>query len=674
MGVRERANMKRSAALLALCIGYAGCDAPIDSGMPQQPIGGGGAGGAGAASAAGIGGGGVGGGGIGGTGIVDPTAGVGGSIGGAGGIVDPTGGAGGTGVPPVPVRGTWGSFGGDLAHTRSSSSETMINAQNASGLKAAFDIPAPGVTATPALREGVVYWSDWEGFVHATDLVSQNELWKFDSSADNGGYTGSPAVTASHVYVANRNGRLSALHRDTGLEDWFVMLDAGVHTHIWSSPVVDEDEGILVVGVGGLGTRDNSVSLPSSQLETFRGWVQGVDIRLGELLWRFDTTPEPNGAGVSVWSSAALDTTRKLAFIGTGNNYYRPVSEYSDSLLAINYVTGKLAWHEQFTMNDAWTVATALSGGVDGDVGATPNLFTINGRDVVGVGDKPGRYHVRDRMTGDFMWTQELTDGSGYQGGVMAPAAYQDGVVYVISNNGTRSSTAFALDAVTGVPKWDAPITDPTYGGPAVGNGVLYAGDQAGNVWALDIASGAELWSSNVPQGRGGGFSLVDGMLFTGYGFHFSESRKEPLTGGLMAFSLTGTIPEPEMQMSDCMTDYALTTAPTFTNVYQGVLCPIGCTKVCHSTSAEAGLRLEGRDFAFQGLVGVTAKGPACSPGGHVLVVPNDPAASLLHGKLAVTPMCGVSMPPLVTLETTPVTPAMLEVVRAWIAAGAPNN
>ena len=666
--------MKRLFWMLLAC---AGCQAAEQDPIAPSPMAGtfapGGAGGAAGMLPAG-------GGGAGGeilptagTGTTSPMAGSGG-VGGAGGA----GGEGGSGggVPPVMgERGTWGSFGGDLAHTRSSANETMIAPGNVSELMAAFNIAAPGVTATPALYKGIIYWSDWGGFVHATNLETQAELWKVDKSANGGGYTGSPSVTATHVYVANRNGLLSALDRETGGVAWEIMLDAGVHTHIWSSPIVVEEDHVLIIGIGGLGTRDNGFALPASQLRSFRGSVVGIDSLSGDSLWEFGVTEEPSGAGVSVWSSAAVDTTRKLAFIGTGNNYYEPVSQYSDSLLALNYLTGEYKWHAQFSEGDAWTVGTVLSGGIDGDVGATPNLFEINGRAVVGVGDKPGRYHVHDRETGVQVWSQPLTNGSGFQGGVMAPAAYQNGVIYVVSNNGTSSSTAFALSAVDGATLWDFDLIDPTFGGPAIGNGVLYLGDQAGNVWALDAMSGESLWNEQLPQGRGGGFSLVDGMLFTGYGFHFSESRAEPLTGGLIAFSRSGTImPVEPPKMDDCIVGTALTAEPTFNNVYQGVLCPSGCTKVCHSSSMEASLRLDKIDIAYTSLVNAAAKGAGCNTGGHVLVVPNNPAASVLHGKLAAMPACGIAMPPGATPETTLVTPAMMQAVSAWIAAGAPNN
>ncbi len=591
----------------------------------------------------------------------------------------------GEGIPPVAggKRGSWASFGGDLAHTRASAGETMINATNAMMIQPALDVKAPGVTSTPALFDGVIYWSDWGGVVHATNLVDKASIWEFDRSAMKAGYslkgayTGSPFVTDKAVFVANRNGLLSAIDRKTGTELWEVTLDAGVHTHVWSSPMVSEEDNVLVIGIGGIGTRDNNVALPRSQLETFRGRVVGIDSLSGETLWELPVSPEPNGAGVAVWSSAALDTKRKLAFIGTGNNYYEPVSKYSDSLLAIDYLTGVLKWHQQFTMGDAWTVGTVLSGGVDGDVGATPNLFSIDGKDVVGVGDKPGRYHVRDRETGAMVWSKPLTNG-GYQGGVMAPAAYADGVIYVVSNNDTRNSTVFALNAKDGTQLWRQNLTEPTFGGPAYGNGVLYVGDQGGNMWALNAKSGEIIKSSwRVPTGgRGGGFSLVDGMLFTGYGFHFSESRREPLTGGLIAYSLTGkaVVPVDNTTSDDCVPNTPLTQEPTFKNVYQGVLCPAGCTKVCHSSSGEAGLRLERIAVAHQGLVGVAAKGEACKASGAMLVAPGDATASVLHGKLALMPQCGLGMPPTATAANTPITAPMLEVVRAWIAAGAPNN
>lgn len=576
---------------------------------------------------------------------------------------------------PPGQWGRWRSFGGDLSHTRTSAGETRVSTANVADMNAAFRLEAPGVTATPAVDGGVVYWADWGGIVHATRIVDQRELWRVDKSASGGGYTGSPALTDRLVYVANRNGLLSALDRDTGEEIWSAILDAGPNTHIWSSPIVVEQDGVLIIGVGGLGTRDNGRALPRSQLETFHGWVEGFDALTGHSLWRFDTSAAPDyGAGVSVWSSAAVDPGRKLAFIGTGNNYYGPVSPYSDSLLAIDYLMGELAWHHQFTPGDAWTVGTALGGGVDGDVGAAPNLFTIADRDVVGVGDKPGDYHVLDRETGEVVWSKHLTAG-GFQGGVMAPAAQHDGVIYVVSNNGYTDSTVFALNAADGETLWTHDLPSTTFGGPALGNGVLFVGDQQGHISALEVTSGGELWTARLPQGRGGGFALVDGMLFSGYGFHFSESAREPLLGGLTAYSLSGTIVDPiaPTDVSDCDADWIPSAEPTFTNVYQSVICATGCG-FCHGRNGQdSQLDLHPKADAYLALVDAAARGKACDGGGHVLVRPGDPDGSLLYQKIAAMPACGDAMPP-GDQNNSPVTAAMIARVRAWISAGAADD
>jgi hypothetical protein len=127
------------------------------------------------------------------------------------------------------------------------------------------------------------------------------------------------------------------------------------------------------------------------------------------------------------------------------------------------------------------------------------------------------------------------------------------------------------------------------------------------------------------------------------------------------------------MNVSDCIEGTAASGERTFSDVYQGVLCPLGCTKLCHASAAEGGLNLEGKAMAYRGVVSVAAQGPPCT-GQGTLVVPGDPTASLLHSKLTTTPACGAPMPPGGSASSTPVTPAMLEAVRGWIAAGAPND
>jgi len=592
--------------------------------------------------------------------------------GGSGGAATPT-------APPALGPNSWMSFGGDLSHSRATA-ETFITTANAPMLGVAFDIKAPGVTSTPAVYDGVVYWGDWGGIFHATKIPgpgesgAPKELWKLDRSANKGGYSGSPALTSRMVVMANRNGLLTAVDRDTGAQIWEVKLDAGPHTYIWGSPTIVEVDDMIVIGIAGAGTRDNGIAIPQSQLDNFRGSVQGVELSTGKLVWNYPISPAPGGSGCSVWSSAAVDTTLKLAFIGTGNNYSRPTSDHEDSLIALNYVTGEYVWHAQFTANDAFTTGNLL-GGVDGDVGATPNLFKIGEQEVVGVGDKPAGYHVFERATGKLVWEKKsLTSSSGFQGGILQPATVADGVVYVVSNNSTISSTLFAM-TVDGKSLWNVPFSDPTFGGSAYGNGVLYTVDSGGSFRAVNAKTGDVLWTTRLPSGSGGGISLVNGTLFVGYGYHFSQSADEPLKGGLMALAPGGKAPPaPTTPTSDCIPNTAVSAAPTFTNVYQGVLCANGCDKVCHtSNTGAAQLGLAGKLEAYTNLVGVPAKDLAACGGMGSRVKAGDATTSVLFQKLANTQTCGTRMPPGGPTGGN-FTPAVLDAVKAWINAGAPNN
>src|SRR5690606_30104054 len=117
--------------------------------------------------------------------------------------------------------------------------------------------------------------------------------------------------------------------------------------------------------------------------------------------------------------------------------------------------------------------------GADADVGAMPNLFTVDGVDAVGVGDKAGTYRALDRETGEVLWERHLTEG-GLQGGVMASAAVADGTIYVASNEASQDAVLFALDADTGEEVWRTEVGAHVTGPVTWANDVLYLADDAG--------------------------------------------------------------------------------------------------------------------------------------------------------------------------------------------------
>jgi polyvinyl alcohol dehydrogenase (cytochrome) len=429
----------------------------------------------------------------------------------------------GDGAPAAPTA-EWPTVGADLANTRAVE-DAGVAPDDAAALAPTWELTGVlGVTGTPVVEDGVVYVGDWTGHVRALDAATGEEVWAHDLDSSYVG--GSLALDDEHAYVGTFDARVVALDRDTGEPVWEAEADPLPKAVVFGSPVVAED--LVVTGVGSY-----EVFAPDDP-PTFRGTVVAFDTAVGDEAWRFHVTDEAagEGAGVSVWSSPAVDVDRGVLYIGTGQAYSQPAPARSDSLVALDVATGEEVWHRQFTEGDAWSIAE--TGGQDADVGAIPNVFTVDGIDAVGVGDKAGVYRALDRDTGEVLWAAELTPG-GLQGGVMASAAVAEGVVYVASNDSSQDADLIALDADTGDERWRVGVGAHVTGPVTWADGVLYLADDSGRIAAYDAAGGARLWSHEVAFPAAGGISVVDGTVYGGWGWWLSSAPPDA-DGGLIAF------------------------------------------------------------------------------------------------------------------------------------------
>jgi polyvinyl alcohol dehydrogenase (cytochrome) len=445
-------------------------------------------------------------------------------------------------APPTPTPDAgrtaspdWPSYGHDDDNSRANAEEKLIAKSNVGTLEPRWSFSESAVTSTPSVYKGAVYFGDWNSVVHAVDAKTGESLWAtpVQLAAPPNQINDTPCVTEDAVYIGAHTALLSAVGRTSGELLWQTNIDDQSSLMLWSSPVVVDD--LLLIGVGSY-----QVFLPT--MPPFRGSVVGVDRKTGAVKWKTYLT---EGSGISVWSSAAIDRVRKLAFIGTGQEYAQGASSpYSDALVAIRYETGELVWAQQFTMGDRYQVGTA--NGPDFDVGASPNLFEVGGRALVGVGDKGGRYFALDRDTGSEVWHTLLTPG-GSNGGVMASAAYANGVIYVASNNGNTGgaagvgggpgeATIFALEAANGAVRWRVTVNPGTFGGLAVANGLLFVPTLAGEARAYDTDSGDLAWAGRVGESMGGGISVAGGMVYAGHGWGWVPTAAT--RGGLVAFAL----------------------------------------------------------------------------------------------------------------------------------------
>lgn len=466
------------------------------------------------------------------------------------------------------ASGDWASYGEDLANSRSQSHPDGIGAATASRLHERFAIrrsgiahgATPSVTSTPAVDGGVAYYGDWQGGLHAVNLASGRERWTTHVAVQDGplaALNSSPAVVGNSVFVSTGDGRVVAVTRRTGKVRWATVLDTHFASTLYSSPAVAGNT--LVVGVS---SAQNFFAGPYD----FRGSIVALDTRHGRTLWRtFVMRPDVDGTGGSVWSSAAIDRSRGVAYIGTGQAYAPPAGPLNDALLALRIRDGSLVWKRQFIADDVWTVFEP-PGGKDYDIGAAPNLFRIGTRAVIGVGDKAGRYATLDRGDGRTIWRQALCRGS-HLGGVMTTAAVARGSIWLACNRLSAAALDLAhpsatdryfdnpgfadasshtdilrLRASDGRTIWRHTVPGGTLGALTEAGGAVFVPNSNGMLRALDARSGRTLWTTRPGAPLGGGPTVANGLVLTGYGVQLGGPTRAfnpppDARGGLVAYA-----------------------------------------------------------------------------------------------------------------------------------------
>jgi polyvinyl alcohol dehydrogenase (cytochrome) len=436
---------------------------------------------------------------------------------------------------PEPNAKDWSVYGHDLANTRLNPNEKSVNRKSVARLTQSWSKDGlTGVSGTPTVARGVAYFGDWQGTVWAVEAKTGKDIWSTKIGSGGFGFiVGAPAIDGDAVYVST-GGKLFRLDRDTGEVRWQVVTNEHELAQINASPVVVD--GLVLQGVASA-----EVAIPRSEY-TFRGTIGAYDAKTGSEKWRFYTTPNDtsSGAGVGIWSTPAVDRKRGTLYVGSGNNYDAPAGPLADSILAIDYKTGKLKWSRQFTYPDVFSAGNPS--GKDADVGASPNLWTYKGRAFVGAGDKGGVYHALDRNTGKVVWETTLTPGSLF-GGEIGSAALVDGKLIAVSNVGNPATNAptnvakvFALDPTSGKIRWEAEdFAGKIFAPVGAVPGVAFVGTDTGVLAALDTRTGKQLWTQNAPEKTGCGPSIVDGRVLWGFGFFLFQGGGN---GGVISFTI----------------------------------------------------------------------------------------------------------------------------------------
>jgi polyvinyl alcohol dehydrogenase (cytochrome) len=489
----------------------------------------------------------------------------------------------------------WPSGGATIGNTHSSDSNKP-NAQSAKNLAVKWTATVHGdVSAIAAVVGGAVYVPDWGGYLNKMDAETGAVIWSkpiSDYDHVSGSVSrASPAVVGNTVYLGDQNGgHLSAVNATTGAPVWTTQVDStGPFPVLTAGPLVYN--GVVYQGVAS--AEEAVAANPGYPCCTFRGSIVAVSAATGAILWKTYTVPANGGvpggySGGGVWSTTpAIDPATNTLFITTGNNYSVPQSvkdceagggtasaclspdDHIDSVMALNASTGAIKWATGVQGFDDWNVACITGApppnncpnnpGPDYDFGSGPNLFTVNGKLVVGAGQKSGQYWALDAATGNILWSAAPGPGSSLGGIEWGPATDGQriyvaeenfsGIPYTIKGSSTpiTSGSWAALDPATGNVLWQ--VADPSHnafgGGNALGpvtvaNGVLYAPSMSGTMRALNASNGNTVWSYQAQGSVIAGASVVRGVVYWGDGYTHLGIPGWTGSNTFYAFSLNG--------------------------------------------------------------------------------------------------------------------------------------
>lgn len=492
--------------------------------------------------------------------------------------------------------GDWPTWSKDLVGSRHNAAERRIDQRNVGRLKLKWALAYPKldgvpVRSEPAVVGNTIYFGGSDGKFYARDARTGAARWEFDlSTVDQEGFGvvwDGPAVEDGKVFFGDARGYFYSLDARTGALRWATRIDAHPAATVTSSPIVYR--GRVYVGVSS----GENVAGREYPCCTFRGHLDALDADTGELAWRHYTVPQPrqvgtwpSGAakyepsGVGVWSSPVIDPRTGTLYVGTGQNYTGSAGDF-DTLLALDARSGAVRWKNQVTKADTWRqlcndpepegYCPGLGDGsaLDYDIGATPNIFRVGNRTLVGVGQKVGVYHVFDARTGEVVWRRQL--------GVPLPSGGISGIQWGSSYDGRRlyiatyyagPGTLFAVDPATGRVLWQTPnpADGCTTGGAAAhptlcalahapaatsSPGLVWEGSTDGKVRAYASDSGEVLWTFDTVQtftgvnglqgrgnaiaGTGGGVVVSHGMVYVQSGYPDYPSDKGHV---LLAFGL----------------------------------------------------------------------------------------------------------------------------------------
>ncbi|WP_444944866.1 PQQ-binding-like beta-propeller repeat protein [Microbulbifer sp. ZKSA006] len=246
----------------------------------------------------------------------------------------------------------------------------QITTANVNDLKVvwSWNMPEGRNVSTPLVHDGVMFMYGFGSLLYAFNAQTGDLLWryepepKFDSPRDLG--PRAISIYKNTVILTTDNGNVSALDVKTG-------------EVVWDTPILNSNTTIF--SSGSLVADGKVVLGTTTNRNPGKNFVVALDADTGEEKWRFYTIEKPGGnsdtwngisadkrQGAGIYVPGSYDPESKLVYFGTANTYEPQLLSdlkdndsnndglYTNSTLALDINTGKLAWHFQHLANDQW--------------------------------------------------------------------------------------------------------------------------------------------------------------------------------------------------------------------------------------------------------------------------------------------------------------------------------
>ena len=423
-------------------------------------------------------------------------------------------------MPDAAQGPGWNGWGAGLANSRFQPAEQAGLDASTVGrltLKWAFGLPNAGSAyAQPTVVAGRVFVGSETGDVYSLDAKTGCVYWSYRSKAGvRNAMTVGPVqgqgTARQAVYYGDLMANVYALDAQTGRLLWTRKVERNYTQRVTAAPALYQ--GRLYVPVSSW--EEISAATASYPCCTAVGSVVALNANSGRQLWKTYVIPErprivghnalgtPRWApaGGAVWNTPTIDPKRRAVYFGTGDATTFPAAATSDSVMALNMDTGKRLWSYQVLANDSFLVGCPQAEqpnncppvqGPDYDIPASVILSTVNGRDALLVGTKPGDILALDPAdSGKLLWQ-------------------------------SRASLALAPSDAPGTPPGTKPKRSGVLWGGAASADVAYFGLTGGGVAAMRINDGQRLWYSRfgIPEAQtvshGAATTAIPGVVFLG--------------------------------------------------------------------------------------------------------------------------------------------------------------